>query len=168
MLKPLLKVKKGNPNFEAMKKRIEETKAKVFDKMPLIVVGLPKNSTPYPEGTSVVMVGFWNEFGSMDGAVPARPWLRTGANDNRDAWIKMARDIVKRCIVAGKDPLNHFSLLGLRMEADIKNSISEGEWEPNQGAYAAWKLSKGKTKPLIVTGHMRASVRYVIYPETKS
>jgi hypothetical protein len=167
MLKPLLKVRRGRPDFAEVKKRIEETKTKVFDKMPKIAVGLPKNSMPYPNGVSVIMVGFWNEFGSEDGVVPARPWLRTGAHNNRDKWIDMARRIVKRCIETGQNPLNHFSLLGLQMERDIKASIDEGEWEPNQGAYAAWKLSKGKTKPLNLTGHMRASVRYVIYEETK-
>jgi hypothetical protein len=167
MLKPVLKVKKGNPDFAAIKQKVDDMKTKVFDKMPTIAVGLPKNSTPYPDGTSVIMVGFWNEFGTQDGVVPSRPWLRTGANDNRDKWIAMARRIVKKCLQTGQNPLNHFALLGLQMEADIKNSIAAGEWEPNQGAYAAWKLSKGYTKPLMVTGHMRASVRYIIYGETK-
>lgn len=162
MLKPIVKVKRGSADFEVMKQRIEAT-AKMFkDRMPNIQVGLPKNSTPYPDGTSVIMVGFWNEFGSDDGAVPSRPWLRNGAHKNRDEWIALARRIVKSCIQKGTDPINAFALLGLRMENNIKASIVEGPWEPNQGAYAAAKAAKGKTKPLIVTGHMRASVRYII------
>jgi hypothetical protein len=163
MLRPKIKIKRGTATLEEMQKRIADTE-KLFRNMPLITVGLPRNSTPYPDGTSVIMVGFWNEFGTMDGRIPARPWLRTGAVENRDAWIAMARRIVKRCIDQGKDPLNHFALLGLQMERDIKGSIVMGAWEPNRGAYKEWKEARGKTKPLIVTGHMRASVRYVITP----
>lgn len=161
MFRPRIKVKRGQSTLEEMRKRVEDA-AKLFSKMPKITVGLPRDSTPYPDGTSVIMVGFWNEFGSMDGVVPARPWLRTGAAENKDKWIDMARRIVKKCIEQGKDPLNHFALLGLQMERDIKASIDEGQWEPNQGQYAAWKAAHGKEKPLIVTGHLRASVRYVI------
>lgn len=163
MLKPLIKLRKGSPDFAAAKKRIDDTVKLFEERMPKIAVGLPKGSMPYPDGTSVIMVGFWNEFGSEDGTVPERAWLRTGAHNNRDKWIQTARRIVKRSIETGKDPVNAFALLGHQMEGDIKNSIApDGEWEPNQGAYKVWKDKHGYTKPLVVTGHMRASVRYVI------
>lgn len=162
MLKAKMKVKRKPEEAMAdIRKRVTDM-TKIFEKMPRIAVGLPKNSMLYPDGTSVIMVGFWNEFGSTDGAVPSRPWLRTGAHNNREAWVAMARKIVARCLEKNVDPTNHFALLGLRMENDIKTSIDSGAWEPNQGAYGKWKEARGKTKPLIVTGHMRASVRYVI------
>lgn len=157
-----VKVKRGDPNFAATRKKVEELTKMFKERMPRIAVGLPKNSTPYPDGTSVIMVGFWNEYGSTDGVVPSRPWLRTGAHNNRDKWLQTARRIMKACVKNGKDPVNAFAILGLQMEADIKNSIATGDWEDNQGAYAAWKVKHGYTKPLMVTGHMRASVRYVI------
>lgn len=165
MLRPLIRVKRGSVDFEVAKKRLAELEDMFGKKMPKIAVGLPRDSMPYPDGTSVIMVGFWNEFGTKEGTeagIVARPWLRTGAHENRDAWIALARRIVKSCIQKGTDPMNAFALLGHRMETDIKLSISEGAWEPNKGAYAAAKAAKGKTKPLIVTGHMRQSVRYVI------
>lgn len=161
MLKPKVQLKKGTPEFTKTKKLLEDMK-RGLKKMPTIAVGLPKDSTPYPDGTSVVMVGFWNEFGSIDGAVPARPWLRTGAHNNKDKWINLARDICKRAIAKGKDPAEFMALLGQQMQADIQASIDSGSWEPNRGQYAAYKVAKGKEKPLIFTGHMRASVRYVV------
>lgn len=157
-----IRIRRGDPNFDLIRKRVEELTKMFEERMPKIAVGLPKDSTPYPDGTSVIMVGFWNEYGSTDGVVPARPWLRTGAHNNRDEWLKLARRIIKKCIETGQDPINRFALLGLKMEADIKKSIETGDWESNQGAYAAWKVKHGYTKPLMVTGHMRASVRYVI------
>lgn len=163
MLKPLITVKRGNPNFEATKKKVDDLTTMFKEKMPMLAVGLPKGSLPYPDGTSVIMVGFWNEFGSADGEVPERAWLRTGAHKNRDKWVETARRIVKASVKSGKNPINAFALLGHQMEGDIKNSISpDGQWAPNQGSYGKWKQAHGYTKPLIVSGHMRASVRYVI------
>lgn len=162
MLKPLITVKRGNPDFEVTKKKVDELTKMFKERMPMLSVGLPKGSLPYPDGTSVIMVGFWNEFGSADGEIPARAWLRTGAHENRDKWVQMARRIVKKSVQSGKNPINAFALLGHQMESDIKNSIAAGEWAPNQGAYGEWKQAHGYTKPLMVTGHMRASVRYVI------
>lgn len=157
-----VRIKRGDPNFTETRKRVDELTKMFRERMPMIAVGLPRDSTPYPDGTSVIMVGFWNEYGSTDGTVPSRPWLRTGAENNREKWLNMARRILKKCVQTGQNPVNSFSILGLQMEADIKNSIAAGDWEDNQGAYAAWKVKHGYTKPLMVTGHMRASVRYVI------
>lgn len=160
--KVIAKVVKGSPNFEATKKRIDDLSKMFATRVPRIRVGLPKNSMPYPGGPSVIMVGFWNEYGTEDGGIPSRPWLRTGAHKHREEWIAMARRIVKRCVETGRDPVNAFALLGQRMEADIKDSIENGVWEPNQGWYKEWKEARGKNKPLIVTGHLMASVRYII------
>lgn len=160
---PVINVRRGSKDFEVTRKKVDELTKMFKERMPRLAVGLPKGSMPYPDGTSVIMVGFWNEFGSADGVVPARAWLRTGAHKNRDKWLQTARRIMKALVKSGKDPVNAFALLGHQMEGDIKDSISPGgTWEPNQGSYGAWKLSKGYTKPLVVTGHMRASVRYVI------
>jgi hypothetical protein len=159
---PIINVRRGSKDFEVTRKKVDDLTKMFKERMPRLAVGLPKGSMPYPDGTSVIMVGFWNEFGSADGEVPARSWLRTGAHQNRDKWLQTARRIMKALVKSGKDPVNAFALLGHQMEGDIKNSISEGEWADNQGSYAAWKLTRGYTKPLIVTGHMRASVRYVI------
>lgn len=133
---------------------------KLLDKPPKIAVGLPRDSTPYPDGTSVIMVGFWNEFGTEN--IPERPFLRTTANQKREEWLKLAKDIYTRAIKKNKNPTDFMSLLGERMENDIKAGIDSGPWEENQGWYKEWKLSKGKTKPLIVTGHLRGSIRYVV------
>jgi len=158
VLKPKVGVKKGG-DFEAVKKRVDEVQ-RLLEKGAKVAVGLPRNSMPYPDGTSVIMVGFWNEFGTK--FTHERAFLRTAARENRDAWLALSRDIYKRAVAKNKDPNDFLSILGQRMEADVKRSIDSGAWEPNQGAYGEWKLSKGKTKPLIVSGHLRGSIRYVI------
>lgn len=166
--KCVVKVKRDSPNFEDTKKKVDELAKMMKARVPRVKVGLPKNTTPYPDGTSTIMVGFWNEYGSEDGTIPARPWLRNGAHENRDKWIATARRILKRCVQTGRDPVNAFALLGAQMESDIKASITDGAWAPNQGAYKDWKEARGYTKPLMVTGHMRASVRYIILEEATS
>lgn len=153
---------KGDP--EAIRKRLAALERKL-KKVPNIAVGLPRNSMPYPDGTSVIMVAFWNEFGTEH--IHERAFLRTAAHNNRDKWLKLTRDIFRKAIEKDKDPADYFNLIGEVMQSDVQKSIDSGAWEPNQGAYAAWKTAKGKTKPLILTGHLRGSIRYVVRENTR-
>lgn len=148
---------KGNP--ELVRKRLASLESKL-KKVPNIAVGLPANSMPYPDGTSVVMVAFWNEFGTEN--IAERSFLRTAAHVNRDKWLKLTRKIFEQAIAKDKNPADFFPLIGQVMQADVQKSIDSGAWEPNQGAYGAWKKAQGKTKPLIFSGHLRGSIRYVV------
>ena len=154
---------KGNSSakLEAIRKRVAEVD-KLLRKEAKIAVGLPRNSMPYPDGTSVIMVAFWNEFGTK--TIAERAFLRTAASKNNAAWLKLARDIYTKAVAKNKDPYEFLPLLGARMQLDVQKSIDSGAWEPNQGAYGKFKASKGKTKPLIMTGHLRGSIRYVLRP----
>ena len=40
-----------------------------------VEIGLLDSAKPYPDGTSVIDVGMWNEFGTIH--IPARSWLRS-------------------------------------------------------------------------------------------
>lgn len=149
--------------FDKILKRIQKL-TKDLDGTPSVAVGLPSNSLPYPDGTSVVQVAIWNEFGTSK--IPERPFLRESLRQNRKAWIKLARQLHQKAIKDGVPVENLMRLLGERMQSDTQKSLDSGAWEPNAPAYAAAKALKGKTKPLIVTGHLRASIRWVMRNET--
>ena len=63
-----------------------------------VVVGLPKGSNNYPDGTSVVMVGTVHEFGSPARGIPARSFLRTtmveGKRKYKNFMGKLAKSVV--------------------------------------------------------------------------
>lgn len=152
-------VRNGAGDMSAVRAKIDKLSA-TLRRQPNLVVGFPRNSMPYPDGTSVIMVAFWNEFGTK--FAPERAFMRTAAAQNKEEWLRLARRIYSRAVKQGKNPADFLGLLGERMQLDVQKSIDSGAWEPNKGQYAKWKEAHGKTKPLIVTGHMRGSVRYVL------
>ena len=125
-----------------------------------VAVGLPQDSTPYPDGTSVLMVGFWMEFGTKYS--PERSFLRDSVLQYREQWIGLARKLQQKAIKESRPISDFLPVLGQQMQIDVQTKIDSGPWEPNQGDYALWKQAEGKTKPLIVSGHLRASIRYVV------
>lgn len=153
------KVKKGDTNLAETRKALEKL-VKLMKNSSRIAVGLPSNSLPYPDGTSVVMVGFWNEFGTK--VIPERPFLREALRQNRDEWLKLARKLLKKSIKEGVAFDSVLGLLGAQMQLDVQKSLDSGAWEPNASDYAKFKAKSGKTKPLIVTGHLRGSIRWVM------
>lgn len=158
MLKVVAKPK-GDP--ELRKTLVELARiTKLLKKDTDLAVGLPKDALPYPDGTSVVLVGFWNEFGTR--YTPERAFLRTALAMNRRQWLALAALAYEKAIRQNKDPRLMMKVVGKQMQLDVQKSIDSGAWEPNQGTYAEWKLARGKTKPLINTGHLRGSVRYVL------
>lgn len=158
MLKVIAKPPK-NQNLEKTLKELARI-TKLLKIEYTLAVGLPSNALPYPDGTSVVMVGFWNEFGTK--YVPERSFLRNALRDNRAKWMKLAREVYTAAVKRGTDPRKAIQVVGEAMQLDVQVSIDSGAWEPNTGAYAEWKAARGKNKPLINTGHMRGSIRYVI------
>lgn len=158
----MLKVKAQTKGDPALRNAMIELArmTKILKRDTDLAVGLPKNALPYPDGTSVVLVGFWNEFGTE--YIPERAFLRTALAQNRRQWLALAALVYEKALKQNKDPRLLMRVVGEQMQLDVQKSIDSGAWEPNQGQYAEWKLSKGKTKPLINTGHMRGSIRYEI------
>lgn len=152
-------IKKGDPDLKAMKAKIDKI-TKQLQQGSQVVVGLPSESQPYPDGTSVLSVGFWNEFGTKH--IPERPFLRETLRQQRQEWVALSEKLYAQAIESGVDPQTLLGVLGEQMQIDVQKNIDSGAWEPNAPAYARAKEKAGKTKPLIVTGHLRGSIRYVV------
>jgi len=159
MLKVKAGIKKGDPNLAKTLRRMARI-AKKLRGAESLAVGLPKGSQPYPDGTDVLSVGIWNEFGTE--TIPERAFLREGARQNQKEWLKLARALYKKALREDLDPNQLMGQLGEKMQNDIQASIDSGAWEPNAEPYKSQKAKLGKTKPLIVTGHLRGSIRWVM------
>ena len=119
-----------------------------------------------PPPPLVSMVAYWNEFGTDK--IPSRPFMRQTFEKRN---VELSKHIAAeyQAVLDGKKTAEFaMSLIGLWYEFQIKNEIVNGNWVPNAPAWAAIKESKrapGNTQdvmPLIDTGRMRASVRYIV------
>jgi len=124
-----------------------------------VLVGLPKDASPYPDGTSVIMVGLVNEFGSSDGKIPERSFLRAAIDENRSEFLKFWKDGAAKTILTGKGSEKVLALLGQMMQAAVQEKIVNVKAPANA---ISTVVNKKSSNPLIDTGHLRQSVRWEI------
>jgi len=110
----------------------------------------------YPDGTSIPLVGFRNEFGTAK--IPERSFIRATLFKHRnykDTLEKMAKGIIANKYNREKA----FEMLGQKVKQDIQKTIVELKHPKN--AKSTIRM-KGSSNPLIDTGLMRNSVDYVV------
>ena len=125
-----------------------------------ILVGVPKNAEPYPDGTSVAMVGATHEFGG--GNVPERSFLRSSFDEHQKKYIKMAQKLIKKVVDKGGDIEMVAELIGTEAAADVVDNINAIQTPPNTDATT---LRKGSSNPLVDTGHLKQSIRHEVRTE---
>ena len=129
---------------------LKKSKQKVY-------VGIPGDSAPYPDGTSVADVAAINEFGA--GRVPARPFLIPTINENFKKYTKIAKSPLRKYIVQEESLERILSFIGAAARNDVVRKINTLSEPPNAPLTIALK---GSDNPLIDTGHMRSSVTWEI------
>ena len=106
-------------------KAIAELK-KIAKEPSKIKVGLPKDASPYPDGTSVIMVGLIHEFGSSDGRIPERSFLRSSLNESRDTLLKFWKDgAAKAVLTNSKESKKVMPKLGAMMQSAVQDKIAK-------------------------------------------
>jgi len=149
-----VRIKQRNPG--AIKKLLQR-----YDKGVDIAVGLPKGSegagVKYPDGTDLLDVAFWNEFGTS--SIPERSFIRVGVRANLDDLNKLAADLVKELNEGKIDIETAGEALGLKAAAGVKNYIVELTSPPN--APATIKIKKS-SNPLVDTGLLNQSITHEI------
>ena len=125
-----------------------------------VKIGLPKDASPYPDGTSVIMVGLVNEFGSSDGKIPERSFLRAGISNNKAEFLKIWKNkLAKAILIERVKPRKVLGIIGQLAQAKVQEQIVEIKSPANA---ASTIDKKGSSNPLIDKGHMRQSIRYEV------
>lgn len=151
MARPTVALKKP-PSFQELKRIAANLKSA------RVRVGFPKGSAgSYPDGTDVVDVALWNEFGTS--RIPERPFFRTAIDKNQKKYIKWGRDLARKVLEGRVNVFRAMGLLGEEAKADIQMSITR--WRTPANSEATIQM-KGSSKPLIDTGQMRSSVTYKV------
>lgn len=111
----------------------------------------------YPNGTEVVDVAVWNEYGTRNS--PDRPFMTTAAHRYaQETGDKMAHEAQQ--VMAGSQPvLTALMENGEYFRDKIQQTLLEGPWAPNAPSTVR---QKGHGLPLVDTERMFNSVDYEV------
>lgn len=121
-----------------------------------VQVGFQAGENDYEDGTSLVEVAAYNEFGTSD--TPARPFMKQSF-ENNEKQLRNACITLEKKIVEGGTAQEALQKLGAVAKGIVQKEIRNGTFEPNKPSTIK---RKGSDHPLIDTGHMRQSVQFVI------
>ena len=124
-----------------------------------VLVGLPKGSNNYPDGTSVVEVGVIHEFGSDARNIPQRSFLRSAMVKNRGKYKKLFRKLAKEIVDGKSDKRRALGIVGLTAMRDVKDRITDLKSPPLANKF---RKDGSVGNPLVDTGHLRQAITYVL------
>jgi len=101
-----------------------------------------------------------NEFGF--GTTPERSFIRSTIDENAERYLKAAGILVGMMIDGEISKFEALERMGQQIERDIKEKIVNLKTPPNAPRTI---MEKGSDNPLIDSGEMLASIRYVIKTE---
>lgn len=117
-----------------------------------------QQGTPAP-GTSFDMVSIAaaHEFGSS--RTPARPFMAQAFAKNKEQLYTIAKDEWNKVLLGQSSASRSLGLLGTWYQAKIQQTIRNGSFVPNAPETIT---RKGSSKPLIDTGQLINSIRYIV------
>jgi len=124
-----------------------------------VVIGIQANDTD-SDGELIVTRALANELGAR--GIPPRPFISSASDENQPRWFKQFAIGNQLALVGNGDADLGFQYAGLIAVADIQRKIVAIKSPPNAPQTIE---AKGSSNPLIDTGQMRQSIRYLIRRE---
>lgn len=129
-------------------------------KKPYVKVGILGNAGNHKEtGTPVVLYAGANEFGTKDGRVPERSFIRSTMDQQRRNLNAETEKLVKQISQGRQTVMSVLKILGLSIQSKIRKKITTLSSPPNRPSTIA---KKGSSNPLIDTGQMRSSINFEV------
>lgn len=122
-----------------------------------VKVGIQEGDTT-KDGLNLAEVAATNEYGSSDGHIPERSFIRSTVDMQQRAVSVLKVKLLRQIYSGSISSEQALRLLGEFMQAKIKRRISTFTDPPNAPSTIE---RKGSSQPLIDTSHMRNSIRYV-------
>lgn len=148
---------KGSRRFKLDDRKWRQIKKELLGMEKLFTLVGIQEGVNDPEGTSLALIAASNEFGTQDGHIPERPWMRGWFDANKTRIEKVAANLVKKVIDRKITGQKAIKLLGEWATGQMKKSITALRTPPNA---ASTIRKKGSSNPLIDTGYMRSSVTH--------
>lgn len=131
-------------------------------KEPYVKVGVlgTKASEKYPDSAfSVVDVATVNEFGSSDGRIPERSYLRATIDKKLSSYRNLLGALVSDYFLRKTTPGKILAVMGLKISSDVQDRIVSLRDPPNAPGTVA---SKKSSNPLIDSGRLRQSISFEV------
>jgi hypothetical protein len=122
-------------------------------------VGTDGASASYPDGTRLLMVAAVNNFGSLDGHIPRRPFMELGADKTHEATAPLLRALIPKVNAGQMSKAEALKILGPVAVGQHQAAIVELRQPPNAESTVDAKQSDN---PLIDTGLMRQAVTFTV------
>ncbi len=129
------------------------------------------NATHANSGMTLVELAATHEFGSSDGHVPERSFIRSTLYVRSAQALAEKIEAAAKLVIAGKlEAKRALELLGTFAASEIKNTITMNESD-GYGEYPYPPLAdstiaaKGSSVPLIDTGQLKNSITYAVVTE---
>lgn len=126
-----------------------------------VTIGFHDGAGSYDDGTSVVEVALWNEFGTRD--IPSRSFIRSTIEENIDKINALREEALVRIIQDKWPAQKALEMIGFRIQVLIQNKIKSNV--PPKAAASTVEHKKREGVPnrtLIETGLMLRSVTYKV------
>lgn len=94
--------------------------------------------------------------------IPSRSYIRSTVDENQEQWGDLATEYWGQIVDQDLTKFEALSLIGQQIEADIKQKMIKLRTPPNAPSTIR---RKGSSNPLIDTGHLMQSIRYVVKAE---
>jgi hypothetical protein len=111
------------------------------------------------ENSDVLQYAAANEFGTEDGRVPERSFLRSTIDENHERYGKLMRIAVLKVIRGKASPEEALGIVGIQVVGDVQRKIRSHVPPPNAPSTIA---AKGSSVTLIDSGRLRQSIDYVV------
>jgi hypothetical protein len=129
---------------------------KVLTEKMRVLVGIPSDAVPYPDGTSVAKVAASHEFGVGN---PERSFLRSTVKEKRKHYKVLTEKAIVDSITGKKKLKTSLSKIGSEAKSDVQQKIIAIKTPPNSPATIE---KKGSSNPLFDNGHMVGSITYEV------
>ena len=120
-----------------------------------VKAGVLKNAGKEPNGTSLVDVAVYNEFGTSH--IPSRPFIRIASDKNKSFWTDESEKIIDDIVDGGTA---NFNSLGKTMVNDIKDVM--GDTTLLESNAPSTIRRKGRNEPLIDKGKLKSSIDFEV------
>lgn len=125
-------------------------------------VGFQRNGSTEEDGTEIIDIAMWNEFGTEGKYggehIPSRPFMRNSMDKHVPA-IEHALMAVGKDFLKGAPARTTLETIGVFQKDVMQTEIEQGSFVKNSDPTIR---RKGSDKPLIDTGQMKNSVNFWI------
>jgi hypothetical protein len=128
--------------------------AKKLASEPFVKVGVLGKS-----GSELATYAGANEFGTRDGRIPERSFIRSTMDQNRFTLFQQAERFLAQITAGSMDPKQALGLLGEFIRGQIVSKITTLQDPPNAPSTIA---RKGSANPLIDEGRLRQAIAWEV------